>query len=78
MRRADAQGWTRLALEYDLHCTFCADFQQIFSEERQDAHFAELLTRMKVVDAQGDTEMNMDQWEAASAFPSIFNCANKC
>lgn len=58
----------RLAAEYDLHLTFHEDFQRIFVEERQDPQFADLLTRMKVVDRQGETEMTMDQWEAASEF----------
>jgi hypothetical protein len=58
----------RLAAEYGLHLTFHEDFQRIFVEERQDPQFADLLTRMKVVDRQGETEMTMDQWEAASEF----------
>lgn len=56
----------RLALEYGLHVTFKEDFQRIFVEERNDPQFSDLLTRMKVVDRQGETEMTMDQWEAAS------------
>lgn len=57
-----------LAEEYGLECTFKADFQMIFKEERNDLHFSNLLTRMKVVDKNGDTEMNMDQWEACSMY----------
>lgn len=62
----DFSAIDRLAAEYGLHLTFHEDFQRIFVEERQDSQFADLLTRMKVVDRQGETEMTMDQWEAAS------------
>lgn len=41
-------------------------------EERKDPDFAKLLYRMKVVDADGETEMTLDQWEAASEFPVLF------
>lgn len=60
--------FTNLAEEYGLECSFKADFQMIFKEERNDKHFATLLSRMKVVDKNGDTEMNMDQWEACSMY----------
>lgn len=56
-----------MAREYGLELTYHEDFQQIFVNEREDTQFSELLTRMKVVDAAGDTEMTVDQWEAASA-----------
>ncbi|ORY78407.1 mRNA capping enzyme-domain-containing protein [Leucosporidium creatinivorum] len=62
------EGFVELAAEYGLQLTFHEDFQRIFVEERQDPQFAELLTKMKVVDWQGETEMTMDQWEAATLY----------
>lgn len=51
--------------------TFHEDFQRIFVEERADADFAKLLQRMRVVDRDGETEMTVDQWEAASTLPKL-------
>ncbi|KAK4698387.1 mRNA (guanine-N7-)-methyltransferase, partial [Phenoliferia sp. Uapishka_3] len=62
------EEFAQIATEYGLTLSFCADFQQIFAEERQDPYFSNLLTRMKVVDEQGETEMNLDQWEAANLY----------
>ena len=55
-----------MAEEYGLQLTYAADFQKIFVDEGQDTHFQDLLVRMKVVDREGNTQMTMDQWEAAS------------
>lgn len=57
-----------VAREYGLEPIFHADFQQIFVQEKDDPHFADLLRRMRVVDDQGNTDMTFDQWEAASQF----------
>lgn len=39
---------------------------RIFEEEGSVPEFTELLSRMKVVNAKGESEMSEDQWEAAS------------
>ncbi|KAI5479278.1 mRNA (guanine-N7-)-methyltransferase [Pseudohyphozyma bogoriensis] len=62
------ENFIELAAEYGLQYTYHNDFQAIFSEEGSDPHFKDLLSRMKVVDANGDTEMSMDQWEAANLY----------
>ena len=39
----------------------------MFEEHRKDAAFGQLMHHMKVVDAKGESVMDEDQWEAASA-----------
>ncbi|GAA5891535.1 hypothetical protein JCM5296_004246 [Sporobolomyces johnsonii] len=60
--------FVELAAEYDLEPSFVAPFEQIFADESDDPQFAQLLTRMKVVDADGNAEMNEDQLEAAMLY----------
>lgn len=55
-----------LAAEYHLSPRYCADFSSIFADEQEDAHFAQLLRRMNVMDAEGNAEMDEDQLDAAS------------
>lgn len=55
-----------LAAEYGLEVRFQADFQTIFVEEQSDPYFANLLRRMKVMDDEGNAEMDEDQLDAAS------------
>ena len=42
------------------------EFHEIFEEHSEHAEFAPLLQRMHVVDAIGESQMDEDQWEAAS------------
>lgn len=58
----------RLAAEYSLKPSFSAPFSDIFADESDDPLFAQLLTRMRVVDKEGNAEMDEDQLEAASKF----------
>ncbi|KAK4053654.1 mRNA cap guanine-N7 methyltransferase [Microbotryomycetes sp. JL201] len=60
--------FVQLAEKYDLELAYCSDFQQLFAAERQDPQFQALLQRMKVVNAQGETDMTIDQWEAATLY----------
>lgn len=57
-----------LAKEVGLQLVYCSDFTSIFEEERGDSTFATLLRKMKVVDNQGNTQMDIEQFEAASEF----------
>lgn len=61
----------RLAAEYGLELEYREDFHNVFLDEGRNAEFANLLTRMRVVDEKGDAEMSDSQWEAAS--PSYFS-----
>lgn len=56
-----------IAAEYGLSPVYCADFSSIFADEQEDPHFAQLLRRMKVMDDEGNAEMDEDQLDAASA-----------
>lgn len=55
-----------LAAEYSLHPIYKGEFHQIFAEHSDQEEFKELMVRMKVVDANGESSMDEDQWEAAS------------
>ncbi|GAA5826103.1 hypothetical protein JCM5353_008383 [Sporobolomyces roseus] len=57
-----------LAAEYGLKPHFSAPFSDIFADEAEDPLFAQLLTRMRVVDKEGNAEMDEDQLEAAMLY----------
>jgi mRNA (guanine-N7-)-methyltransferase len=63
-----------VAAEYGLELRFQADFQTIFSEEQEDPHFSQLLRKMRVMDAEGNAEMDEDQLDAASASLLLSRC----
>jgi mRNA (guanine-N7-)-methyltransferase len=63
--------FVQLALEHDLHLIEKKEFHQIFMEEREHRDYGALLKRMKVVDNDGESQMDEDQWEAASEFVSF-------
>ena len=44
------------------------EFHEVFAENQEHADFGPLLQRMKVVDANGESQMDEDQWEAASEY----------
>jgi mRNA (guanine-N7-)-methyltransferase len=56
----------RLAAEYGLHPLYRKEFHEVFEEFQEYPEFKPLLQRMNVIDANGETEMDEDQWEAAS------------
>lgn len=43
----------------------------MFSDNEDHAEFGPLLQNMKVVDANGESQMDEDQWEAASKCPAL-------
>lgn len=55
-----------MAQEYGLQLVYKKEFHDIFQEEQDHKDFGPLLQRMKVVAANGESEMDEDQWEAAS------------
>jgi len=64
-----------MASEYGLSPIYKEEFHQVFEEHQEHPEFKPLLERMKVVDSDGASAMDEDQWEAASAllfsfFPS--------
>ena len=56
----------RLAGEYGLRLKYVKEFHEVFSENSEHPDFKPLLQHMKVVDANGESQMDEDQWEAAS------------
>ena len=64
----------RLAAEYGLHPIYKREFHDVFEEFRAHHEFEPLLQRMKVVDEKGETDMDEDQWEAASAYHLFWTC----
>lgn len=49
-----------------------AEFHQVFSQHQDEQEFKQLLERMKVVDADGTSSMDEDQWDAASELTCFF------
>ena len=56
----------RLARDYGLHLLYKKEFHDIFDAEKDHKEYGPLLQRMKVVTADGESQMDEDQWEAAS------------
>jgi mRNA (guanine-N7-)-methyltransferase len=61
-----------LAADYGLYPTYKEEFHQIFAENGEVPEFSQLLQRMKVVDVNGESSMDEDQWEAASESTCTF------
>lgn len=59
-------SFSRLAAEYGLHPIYKKEFHEVFEEFQEHSEFKPLLQRMNVIDANGETEMDEGQWEAAS------------
>ena len=55
-----------MAAEYGLRPTYKKEFHEVFAENSEHQDFKPLLQHMKVVDAHGESQMDEDQWEAAS------------
>ncbi|KAG8217459.1 mRNA capping enzyme-domain-containing protein, partial [Butyriboletus roseoflavus] len=64
----DWDNFVGLAAEYSLHPIYKEEFHQIFAEHSEQEEFKELMVRMKVVDANGESAMNEEQWEAANIY----------
>ncbi|TBU45882.1 mRNA capping enzyme-domain-containing protein [Dichomitus squalens] len=61
-------NFVQLAAEYGLHPIYKKEFHQVFEEHHEQPEFAPLLQRMRVVDANGESQMDEDQWEAANIY----------
>lgn len=69
-------GTSRLAEEYNLYPVYKKEFHEVFEEFHEHPEFRSLLQRMNVVDTNGETEMDEDQWEAAStSYPALCCCS---
>jgi mRNA (guanine-N7-)-methyltransferase len=56
----------RVAKEYGLSLVYRKEFHEIFQEESENPDFGLLLKKMRVVDENGESAMDEDQWDAAS------------
>jgi len=57
-----------LALEYGLQLLYHATFHELYEQESEQKDFKMLLGKMKVVNAEGESELTEEQWEACSEF----------
>lgn len=55
-----------MAAEYDLHPIYRKEFHEMYEEHHEHPEFGPLMERMKVRDREGASQMDEDQWEAAS------------
>ena len=55
-----------MAQEYGLDLVYYAKFDDVFLEEKENPEFAQLMTRMNVINAEGESDMDEEMWEAAS------------
>lgn len=60
-----------MAAEYSLHPIFKREFHEMFEDEHEHPEFGPLMERMKVRDRDGASQMDEDQWEAASEFSPL-------
>lgn len=58
----------RMAKEYGLELKYKEEFHEVFAEHQEHPEFGPLMVRMKVVEPNGESSMDEDQWEAASAY----------
>ena len=49
------------------------EFHDIFTEFSDHSEFGPLMTRMQVVDGQGDSKIDEEQWEAASESTLVYH-----
>lgn len=62
-----------MAAEYDLQLLYKEEFHDVFSEHRDHPEFGPLMVRMRVMDVNGESSMDEDQWEAASSCNTFFS-----
>ncbi|KAF5331166.1 hypothetical protein D9619_005979 [Psilocybe cf. subviscida] len=61
-------NFVQMAADYGLHLVYKEEFHQVFEEHQDHPEFKPLLVRMKVVDNEGASAMDEDQWEAANIY----------
>lgn len=62
-----------MAAEYKLKPIYKKEFHEIFSDNSEHTDFGPLLVRMKVVDRDGESQMDEEQWDAASKHLSLLS-----
>ena len=67
-----------LAAEYGLLLSYRKTFNEVLQEEQSSRDFGPLLSRMGVIDEQGQSAMDANQWEAASKSSSYMPTQAHC
>ncbi|KIJ32457.1 hypothetical protein M422DRAFT_213808, partial [Sphaerobolus stellatus SS14] len=62
------QPFVALAKEYGLNIIYKREFGEVFADEREHPEYGPLLRRMKVVNADGVSDVDEEQWEAANIY----------
>ncbi|KAF9476055.1 hypothetical protein BDN70DRAFT_907820 [Pholiota conissans] len=62
------ETFERMAADHGLDLLYKKEFHQVFEEHQDNPEFKSLLVRMKVVDEDGASAMDEDQWEAANIY----------
>lgn len=62
------ENFVRLAEEYQLVLRYRKEFHDIYTEFSEHSEFGPLMTRMQVIDGQGESKMDEEQWEAANIY----------
>ncbi|KAF8162998.1 mRNA capping enzyme-domain-containing protein [Crassisporium funariophilum] len=62
------ENFVEMAAEYKLFPVYKEEFHQVFQEHQEHPEFKPLMIRMKVMDANGESAMDEDQWEAANIY----------
>ncbi|KAG8884850.1 mRNA cap guanine-N7 methyltransferase [Tulasnella sp. 331] len=62
------EEFEKLASSYGLTLKYKKEFHQVFEENQEHNEFGPLLQKMNVVDANGESHMDEDQWEAANVY----------
>ncbi|KAL5529122.1 hypothetical protein ACEPAG_5096 [Sanghuangporus baumii] len=61
-------NFVQIASEYHLQLLYKAEFHDVYAEHCKHPEYGPLLQRMKVVDVNGESQMDEDQWEAANVY----------
>ncbi|PFH52378.1 hypothetical protein AMATHDRAFT_74175 [Amanita thiersii Skay4041] len=62
------ENFVQMAAEYKLYPIYKEEFHRVYEEHQDHPEFRPLMVRMKVVDAEGGSAMDEDQWEAANIY----------
>jgi len=62
------ENFVEMAKGYGLHLKYKEEFHGMFEEHQDDPEFGPLMVRMNVVDSNGESSMDEDQWEAANIY----------
>jgi len=61
-------NFVQMAAEYKLRLLYKEEFHRVYEEHQDHPEFGPLMVRMKVVDPDGASAMDEDQWEAANVY----------